>query len=82
LVWVATERRYREYLGDAIRQIVATGSTLATAVDTLAIPNADRPAFIELLRLDLANLESYNCARYRLPINKTEEWWVANGRPA
>jgi hypothetical protein len=73
--------KYREYLGNAIRQIVATGSTLPAAVDTLAIPNADRPAFIELLRLELANLESYNCARYRLPINKTEEW-VAKGRPA
>jgi len=73
--------KYREYLGDAIRQIVATGSTLSAAVDTLAIPNADRPAFIELLRLELANLEPYNCARYRLPINKTEEW-VAKGRPA
>jgi hypothetical protein len=73
--------KYREYLGDAIRQIVATGSTLSAGVDTLAIPNADRPAFIELLRLELANLEPYNCARYRLPINKTEEW-VAKGRPA
>ena len=73
--------KYREHLGDAIRQIVATGSTLSAAVDTLAIPNADRPAFIELLRVELANLEPYNCARYRLPINKTEEW-VAKGRPA
>ena len=73
--------RYREHLGDAIRQIVATGSTLSTAVDTLAIPNADRPAFIELLRVELANLGPYNCARYKLPINETEEW-VAKGRPA
>jgi len=72
--------KYREYLGDAVRQIVATGSALPAAVDTLAIPNADRPAFIELLRLELANLEAYNCARYKLPINKTEEW-VAKGRP-
>jgi Fic family protein len=71
--------KYREYLGDAIRQIVATGSTLPAAVEGLAIPDADRPAFMELLRIELANLEPYNCARYRLTINKTEEW-VANGR--
>jgi hypothetical protein len=73
--------KYREHLGDAVRQIVATGSTLSAAVDTLAIPNADRPAFIELLRVELANLGPYNCARYRLSINKTEEW-VAKGRPS
>ena len=73
--------KYREHLGDAVRQIVATGSTLSAAVNTLAIPNADRPAFIELLRVELANLGPYNCARYRLSINKTEEW-VAKGRPS
>jgi Fic family protein len=73
--------KYREYLADAIRQIVTARSTLPAAVDTLAIPNADRPAFIELLRLELANLEPYNCARYRLAINTTEEW-IAKGRPA
>jgi hypothetical protein len=73
--------KYREHLGDAIRQIVVTGSTLPAAVEGLAIPNVDRPAFIELLRVELANLEPYNCARYRLTINKTEEW-IANGRQA
>ena len=71
--------KYREHLGDAIRQIVVTGSTLLAAVEELAIPGTDRPAFIELLRVELANLEPYNCARYRLPIIKTEQW-VANGR--
>jgi Fic family protein len=73
--------KYREYLGDAIRQIVATGSALSAAVDTLAIPSADRAAFIALLRSELANLQPYNCARYRLTIDKTAEW-VANGRTA
>jgi hypothetical protein len=73
--------KYREYLGDAIRQIVVTGSTLPAAVEGLAIPDVDRPAFIELLRVELANLEPYNCARYRLAINKTGEW-IANGRQA
>jgi len=73
--------KYREYLGDAIRQIVATGSTFRAAVEGLAIPDADRPAFIELLRVELANLEPYNCARYRLIVNKAEEW-IANGRQA
>jgi Fic family protein len=73
--------KYRDQLGDAVRQIVATGVPLSTAVDGLAIPEPDRTAFIELLRLELANLESYNCARYRLNIGSTEEW-IAKGRPA
>jgi Fic family protein len=73
--------QYREHLGDAIRQIVVTGSTVPATIEGLKIPGADRPGFTELLRVELANLEPYNCARYRLTINKTEEW-IANGRPA
>jgi hypothetical protein len=73
--------QYREHLGDAIRQIVVTGSTVPAAIEGLKIPGADRPGFTELLRVELANLEPYNCARYRLSINKTEEW-IAKGRPA
>jgi hypothetical protein len=49
--------KHREHLGDAIRQIVATGSTLPAAVEALAIPEADQPAFIELLRVEPVHLE-------------------------
>jgi len=72
--------KYREYLGDAIRQIVVTGSTLPDVLKGLAVPDDDRQPFTLLLRVELASLEPYNCARYRLSIDKTEEW-VANGRP-
>jgi hypothetical protein len=72
--------KYREQLGDAIRQIVAAGVPLAAAIDSSAIPDTDRAAFIELLRIELASLEPYNCARYRLTIGRTEEW-IAQGRP-
>jgi hypothetical protein len=34
-----------------------------------------------LLETELAQLEAFNCARYRLAIGKTEEW-IAKGRPA
>jgi hypothetical protein len=64
-----------------MQEIVQRGSTLNDALATLAIPEADRLAFAELLRAELASLEPYNCARYRLSIRKTEEW-VAKGRPA
>jgi hypothetical protein len=73
--------KFREELGDAIRQIVAQGTPLNTAIETLHIPSDHQTAFTQMLRTELAHLEPYNCARYRLTIGKTEEW-VARGRPS
>jgi Fic family protein len=73
--------KFREELGDAIRRIVAQGTPLNTAVETLPIPSEQRSGFTEMLRRELAHLEPYNCARYRLTIGTTEEW-VARGRPS
>lgn len=39
----------------------------------------DKEAFTNMLREELRQLEPYNCARYRLPIGKTQEW-IAAGR--
>jgi len=36
--------------------------------------------FNEMLKSELQHLEPYNCARYRLPIGKTQEW-IDRGRP-
>lgn len=71
--------KYREHLGDAVRQIVADGIPLAKAVEALRIPEGDLASFQRLLREELSHLESYNCARYRLPIGTTEAW-IAKGR--
>jgi Fic family protein len=72
--------RYREHLGEAVRQVVAHGSPFADAAAASGIPESDRNAFQDLLRAALQHLEPYNCARYRLPIGKTEEW-IRQGRP-
>jgi Fic family protein len=72
--------RYREHLGEAVRLIVATGSSVAEAVAASGIPGDDQNAFQELLRAELRHLEPYNCARYRLSISKTEDW-IGKGRP-
>ena len=72
--------RYREHLGEAVRNVVAAGSRLADAVADLALPEEDQAPFRDLSRVELLQLEPYNCARYRLSIGKTEEW-IANGRP-
>lgn len=72
--------KYREQLGEAIRQMVAMDTPFADAVAALAVPEADQRPFQELLREELRHLEPYNCARYRLAIGKTEEW-IGNGRP-
>jgi hypothetical protein len=73
--------KYREELGDAVRQIVGSGTTLIAAVQSLPIADEHREAFIEMLSKELNFLESYNCARYRLNIGLTEKW-IAKGRPS
>lgn len=73
-------QRYRELLGEGVRRVVADGATIEAAVQALAPPFADRPAFLELLRQELSHLEAYNCARYRLGIRLTEGW-IKAGRP-
>ncbi|WGS53614.1 Fic family protein [Paraburkholderia sp. D15] len=71
---------YREQLGEAIRQIVFFGITLAEAIETVGIPEEDRGAFDAMLNVELTHLEAFNCARYRLPMSKTQEW-IDKGRP-
>lgn len=72
--------RYREHLGDAIRQVVTEGASLVEAVAALALPGSDQETFQALLRKELQNLEPFNCARYRLSIRKTEDW-IGKGKP-
>ncbi len=71
--------RYREQLGEAIRQVVYFGIGIDRAVEGLSILNADLAVFNEMLKSELQHLEPYNCARYRLPIGKTQEW-IEKGR--
>jgi fido (protein-threonine AMPylation protein) len=73
--------RYREQLGETVRRIVADGVTLSAVLDDLALPHEDRAPFEQLVRVELASLAPYNCARYRLTIPRTENW-IARGRPA
>jgi Fic family protein len=71
--------RYREQMGEAIRQVVVQGATPAQAMAALALPNPDQAPFQALLRKELQSLEPFNCARYRLSIRMTEAW-IAKGR--
>jgi hypothetical protein len=66
--------RYREQLGEAVRQVVYFGRKVGQAVEVLRIPAADAAVFDGMLKTELQHLEAYNCARYRLPIGKTQEW--------
>ena len=72
--------KYRELIAEVVRQVVFYGVTLAQAIDALALPETDKGSFTTLARDELRHLEPYNCARYRLPIRKTEEW-INQGRP-
>lgn len=72
--------RLREQLGDAVRNVVLENKPAEMACDELALDKSDQDAFIKMLRKELGSLETYNCARYRLSLRKTEEW-IGRGRP-
>lgn len=71
---------YREQLGQAIQQIVNSGMTLEDTLRGLRIAADDLEAFRRMLDNELTHLEPYNCARYRIPIWKADEW-IQWGRP-
>jgi Fic family protein len=71
--------RYRSHIGEAIRRLVG-GEEFTTILSALQISDVDRDAFTALVRTELMHLESWNCARYRLPIHEVEAW-IAEGRP-
>jgi fido (protein-threonine AMPylation protein) len=71
--------RYRPQLGDAVRRVVA-GEQLTDVTATLHILAEDQQEFIDTVRAELAHLEVWNCARFRLPIPEVEHW-IAAGRP-
>lgn len=72
--------RYREQLGEAVRQVVNDGLPMDAVVASLALPLEDQAAFRGVLQEELRYLETYNCARYRLSIRLTEAW-IQRGRP-
>lgn len=72
--------KYRERLGDAVRGVILDGQTIAQAAGELKLLPEDEEPFQKMLRDELQHLDVHNCARYRLPISKTEEW-VSRGRP-
>ncbi len=72
--------RYREQLGEAIRQIVFYGLSQDKAVAALGVAAGDQLAFNAILQTELQHLQPYNCARYRLPFGRTQAW-IDAGRP-
>jgi Fic family protein len=72
--------RYREPLGEAIRQVVAGGASAPAAIASLGIEPVDLDALTRLVEQELAHLAIYNCARYRLTLSAVERW-IAAGRP-
>jgi DNA-binding transcriptional ArsR family regulator/fido (protein-threonine AMPylation protein) len=72
--------RYRELIGEAVRQVVYYGVPLAQAVKAFNLPEGEQDPFTAMAREELRSLQPYNCARYRLPIAKTTEW-IEQGRP-
>jgi Fic family protein len=72
--------RFREHLGEAVRQVIGSRSQLSQAVAAQSLNETDEHLFRLMLEQELQHLEPWNCARYRLPIGKTEDW-IRDGRP-
>ena len=72
--------KYRELLGDAVRQVVTRATPVTKLLPGLDIDPTDLDKFAQLLREELQHLETYNCARYRLGLALTDKWITA-GRP-
>lgn len=72
--------RYRQQIGDAVRKVIENEETALAAMSALGIPSADQTEFTKILSKDLRHLDVFNCARYRLSLQKTEEW-IRRGRP-
>jgi Fic family protein len=72
--------RYREQLNETLRIVVYDGRDLANALASVRLADEDRAAFKDMVNSELDHLEPYNCARYRLPMGRTQEW-IDRGRP-
>ncbi|WP_118180236.1 Fic family protein [Paraburkholderia phosphatilytica] len=72
--------RYREALNAAIGLVVRDRRPLEEAVTELGLNDETAPGFRALLVKELTQLEMFNCARYRLPMNVTQAW-IDEGRP-
>lgn len=72
--------RYRQQLGDVVRQVVGNREPLSKAVESMGLSGPELEDFTRVVREELAHLEIYNCARYRLSIPAVERW-ISAGRP-
>ncbi len=72
--------RYREQINDLVTQIVYFGHTLQNAKIPDSVDAHDTSEFLAIVEKDLQQLELFNCARFRLPAGKTQEW-IDQGRP-
>ena len=72
--------RYRQALNDAIALVVRERKTLDAVIAELGLGTQADSGFRTLLDEELAALEVFNCARYRLTMSTTQAW-IDDGRP-
>lgn len=72
--------RYRQALNDAIALVVRERKTLDAVIAELGLGTQADSDFRTLLDEELAALEVFNCARYRLTMSTTQAW-IDDGRP-
>ncbi len=71
--------QFRERLGEAIVRVVREGDSLNSAVAKMNLSEEDSLTLARLLKEELAILNIYNCARYRLTLSQVSHW-IETGR--
>jgi hypothetical protein len=72
--------KYRLALGDAVREVVRGRKPLGEVLAGLGLPDEDASKFQQLLVNELNALAIFNCARFRLGFEETQDW-IDAGRP-
>ncbi|PMS37450.1 Fic/DOC family protein [Trinickia symbiotica] len=72
--------RYRQALSEAIGLVVRGRKAAVEAASELGLTEESAPGFSAILADELAKLEVFNCARYRLTMAETKAW-IEAGRP-
>ncbi|WP_250454067.1 Fic family protein [Caballeronia sp. ATUFL_M2_KS44] len=72
--------RYREQLTEAIGRVVRDRKPGLAVLQELGLTEEQAPGFAPMLLDELAKLEVFNCARYRLTFAVTQAW-IDAGRP-
>jgi hypothetical protein len=73
--------RNRQALTEAVQMVVMDRLSASKAASQVLVATQDLERFHQMLRVELASLEQFNCARFRLGMQAVQAW-IDAGRPS